>query len=72
VHDHAVQSGLAALGDPGPVAGAFISLLVAGDLMFVRDGELRLWFRRFGFWMDLALSSGIVLALSISSRVVRL
>src|SRR6266568_8098295 len=30
----------------GVFDGAFISLLVAGYLMFIRDGELRVWFRR--------------------------
>jgi adenylate cyclase len=50
--------------------GAFISFLVGGYLLFVRDGGLRLWFRRFGFWTDLALSSAIVLSLFLVGRAI--
>src|SRR5947199_6112711 len=52
----------------GVFDGAFISLLVAGYLMFIRDGELRPWFRQLGFWTDLVLSSAIVLALFLVGR----
>jgi len=45
----------------GLIDAVLISLLVGGYLMFVRDGWLRPWFRRLGFWADLALSSAIVL-----------
>jgi adenylate cyclase len=48
--------------------GVFISLLVAGYLMFVRDGALRPWFRQLGFWTDLALSSVTALALFLVGR----
>jgi adenylate cyclase len=50
--------------------GVLIPLLVAGYLMFVRDGALRAWFRRLGFWTDLALSSAIVLTLFLLGRAV--
>ena len=50
--------------------GAFISVLVGGYLLFVRDGELRLWFRKLGFLADLALSSAIVLALFLVGRAI--
>jgi adenylate cyclase len=50
--------------------GAFISVLVAGYLLFVRDGLLRAWFRQRGFWTDLALSSAIVLVLFLVGRAV--
>jgi adenylate cyclase len=50
--------------------GVLIPILVAGYLMFVRDGALRYWFRRLGFWTDLALSSAIVLALFLVGRAV--
>jgi adenylate cyclase len=52
----------------GLVDAVLITLLVVGYLMFVRDGGLRLWFRRLGFWTDLALSSAIVLALFLVGR----
>jgi adenylate cyclase len=52
----------------GLVDGVIIPLLVAGYLMFVRDGALRPWFRRLGFWTDLTLSSAIVLALFLVGR----
>lgn len=44
------------------------SLLVGGYLMFVRDGRLRTWFPRLGFWTDLSLSRAIVLGLFLASR----
>jgi adenylate cyclase len=50
--------------------GVFITFLVAGYLMFVRDGGLRLWFRALGFWTDLTLSSAIVLALFLVGRAI--
>jgi hypothetical protein len=46
----------------GLVDAVLISLAVGGYLLFVRDGRLRPWFRRIGFWGDLVLSSAIVLA----------
>ena len=52
----------------GVVDGVVIPLLVAGYLMFVRDGTLRAWFRRLGFWTDLTLSSAIVLTLFLVGR----
>jgi len=52
----------------GLVDAALITLLVGGYLMFVRDGRLRPWFRRLGFWADLTLSSAIVLALFLIGR----
>ena len=52
----------------GVVDAVLITLIVGGYLMFVRDGWLRLWFRRLDFWADLALSSAIVLALFLVGR----
>ena len=52
----------------GLVDAVLISLAVGGYLLFVRDGWLRLWFRRIGFWRELALSSTIVLALFLVGR----
>jgi adenylate cyclase len=52
----------------GMVDGVVISLLVGGYLLFVRDGPLRPWFQRLGFWTDLSLSSAIVLALFLVGR----
>jgi hypothetical protein len=52
----------------GVVDGVVIPVLVSGYLLFVRDGALRAWFRRLGFWSDLALSSAIVLALFMVGR----
>jgi adenylate cyclase len=52
----------------GLVDAVLITLLAAGYLMFVRDGRLRSWFRRLGFWTDLALSSAIVLTLFLAGR----
>ena len=52
----------------GLIDGVLITLLVGGYLVFVRDGRLRLWFRRLGFWADLVLSSTIVLVLFLVGR----
>src|SRR5215468_11066941 len=52
----------------GVVDGALITVLVGGYLLFLRDGRLRPWFRRLGFWADLALSSAIVLGLFLVGR----
>ena len=52
----------------GLIDALLISLAVGGYLLFVRDGRLRPWFRRLGFWKDLALSSAIVLALFLLCR----
>jgi adenylate cyclase len=52
----------------GLLDAVLITLLVGGYLIFVRDGRLRLWFRRLGFWPDLALNSGIMLALFLVGR----
>jgi adenylate cyclase len=52
----------------GLVDGMVIPLLVGGYLFFVRDGRLRPWFRRLGFWTDLVLSSTIVFALFLVGR----
>ena len=52
----------------GLVDGVLATLLVGGYLLFVRAGWLRQWFRRLGFWPELALSSAIVLALFLVGR----
>ena len=52
----------------GLLDAVLITLLVGGYLLFVRDGRLRVWFRRLGFWTDLALSSSLVLALFLVGR----
>ncbi len=52
----------------GVVDSAFISSLVGGYLFFIRDGWLRQWFRRIGFFPDLVLSSAIMLALFLVGR----
>jgi adenylate cyclase len=52
----------------GVVDASLISMLVGGYLMLVRDGQLRLWFRRLGFWADLTLSSAIALTLFLLGR----
>jgi hypothetical protein len=52
----------------GVVDASLVSTLVGGYLLFVRDGELRLWFRHPGFWVDLVLSSAIALALFLVGR----
>ena len=54
----------------GVLDAVVITLLVGGYLLFVRDGWLRRWFRRLGFWTDFALSSAIVLALFLGGRAV--
>lgn len=52
----------------GLVDAVLLTLLVGGYLLFVRDGVARSWFRRLGFWSDLALSSLIVLVLFLFGR----
>ena len=52
----------------GLVDSFLIVLLVGGYLIFIRDGRLRSWFRRLGFWQDLALSTVIVLMLFLIGR----
>ena len=52
----------------GLLDAAIITLLVGGYLLFVRDGWLRPWFRRLGFWIELSLSSAIVLVLFLIGR----
>ena len=52
----------------GLVDAVLISLTVGGYLLYVRDGWLRLWFRRLGFWTELVLSSTIVLTLFLVMR----
>lgn len=52
----------------GLVDAVLLTLLVGGYLLFVRDGLARTWFRRLGFWSDLALSSTIVLVLFLLGR----
>jgi len=52
----------------GVVDGIVIPALVGGYLMFVRDGFLREWFRRFSFGANLAISGTIVLALFLVGR----
>jgi len=52
----------------GVVDGALITVLVGGYLLLLRDGRLRPWFQRLGFWEDLALSSAIVLGLFLVGR----
>jgi adenylate cyclase len=54
----------------GVFDGLVITFLVAGYLLFVRDGAWRLWFRTLGFWTDLAVNSTIVLALFLLGRAV--
>jgi adenylate cyclase len=52
----------------GLVDAVLITLLVGGYLIFVRDGRARGWFRKLGFWADLALSSALVLVLFLTGR----
>jgi hypothetical protein len=52
----------------GVVDAVIIPILVVGYVGFVRDGWLRAWFRRLGFWSDMVLSSVIVLALFLIGR----
>ena len=54
----------------GLVDAVIIPILVTGYLRFVREDRLRAWFRRLGFWTDMALSSAIVLALFLVGRAV--
>ena len=52
----------------GVVDGEVIPVLMGGYLMFVRDGVLREWFRRFSFGANVAFSGTIVLALFLVGR----
>jgi adenylate cyclase len=52
----------------GVVDAVLISLLVGSYVMFVRDDRLRPWFRRLGFWTDLALNSTIMVGLFLVGR----
>jgi adenylate cyclase len=52
----------------GLVDAVIITLTVGVYLLFVRDGWLRHWFRRLGFWKELVLSSTIVLTLFLLGR----
>ena len=52
----------------GLVDGILIPLLVGGYLLFVRDGVLRGWFRRFGFRANLVMNGTIMLALFLVGR----
>ena len=52
----------------GLVDGVIIPILVVGYLEFLRNGRLRVWFRRLGFWTDLTLSGSIVLVLFLFGR----
>ena len=52
----------------GLVDAFLITVLVTGYLLYLRDGRLRAWFRRLGFWTDLGLSSAIVLLLFLLGR----
>jgi class 3 adenylate cyclase len=52
----------------GFVDAAIISVAVGGYLLFVREGWLRPWFRRVGFWADLGLNSTLVLAMFLVGR----
>jgi adenylate cyclase len=54
----------------GVVDATIISGLVGGYLFFIRDGLLRFWFRRIGFFADLVLSSTIMLILFLVGRAV--
>jgi adenylate cyclase len=54
----------------GLVDAIIIPLLVGGYLLFLRDGALRPWFRRLGFWKDMAVSSAVILALFLVGRAV--
>ena len=54
----------------GVLDAIVVSVLVGGYLMFIRDGWLRVWFRRFSFGATLAISGTIVLALFLVGRAV--
>src|SRR5262245_39906696 len=52
----------------GLIDAVIIPVLITGYLRFVREDRLRGWFRRLGFWTDMAFSSAIVLALFLVGR----
>jgi adenylate cyclase len=52
----------------GLVDAVIVPLLVGSYLLFVRDGSLRGWFRRRGFWADIALSSAAMVVLFLVGR----
>ena len=52
----------------GLLDAVLITLLVGGYVLFVRDGTLRIWFRRLGFWSDFALNVAILLTLFLIGR----
>jgi len=52
----------------GLVDALIVSVTAGSYLLFIRDGSLRHWFRRLGFWKELALSSAIVLTLFLLGR----
>ena len=52
----------------GLIDAVIVAVPVGVYLLFVRDGWLRHWFRRLGFWTELVLSSTIVLALFLLGR----
>jgi adenylate cyclase len=52
----------------GLVDGILIPILVGGYLLFIRDGMLRDWFRRWSFGANLAINGTIVLALFLAGR----
>ena len=54
----------------GMVDAVIITVPVGVYLLFVRDGWLRHWFRRIGFWKELVLSSAILLTLFLLGRAV--
>ena len=54
----------------GLLDGVLVTVLVGGYLLLLRDGALRLWFRRLSFRQDLALSTAIVLVLFLLGRAV--
>lgn len=52
----------------GLVDAVLVTWLVGGYLLFVKDGWLRAWFRRFSFGANLVLNSAVVLALFLVVR----
>jgi adenylate cyclase len=52
----------------GLLDAVLISVLVGGYLLFVRDGLLRAWFRRFRFAAALVIHSAVMLALFLFGR----